>query len=162
MGHGATTLNISLPEALKERVQRRVAEGAFSNASDFVRALIRLDKEQQEKLAALRGDIAVGIDQLDRGEGHDGERVFAESWTRGRSDRIWPRSYSLAAAGRTLERIRDHTAKDNPRAAPRVVTRLREVARMLAGAPAMGRRGRNSAPRFDHLSPSLMYSFIVL
>jgi antitoxin ParD1/3/4 len=42
-----TTLNISLPEALKEHVQKRVAEGAFSNASDFVRALIRLDKEQQ-------------------------------------------------------------------------------------------------------------------
>jgi antitoxin ParD1/3/4 len=73
-----TTLNISLPEALKEHVQKRVAEGAFSNASDFVRALIRLDKEQQEKLAALRGAIAVGIDQLDRGEGLDGERVFAD------------------------------------------------------------------------------------
>jgi antitoxin ParD1/3/4 len=73
-----TTLNISLPEALKEHVQKRVAEGAFSNASDFVRALIRLDKEQQEKLAALRRDIAVGIDQLDRAEGLDGEEVFAE------------------------------------------------------------------------------------
>jgi antitoxin ParD1/3/4 len=73
-----TTLNISLPEALKEHVQKRLAEGAFSNASDFVRALIRLDKEQQEKLAALQGAVAVGIDQLDRGEGLDGERVFAE------------------------------------------------------------------------------------
>jgi antitoxin ParD1/3/4 len=73
-----TTLNISLPEALKEHVQKRVAEGAFSNASDFVRALIRLDKEQQERLAALRRDITVGIEQLDRGEGLDGEGVFAE------------------------------------------------------------------------------------
>lgn len=73
-----TTLNISLPEALKEHVQKRVAEGAFSNASDFVRALIRHDKEQQEKLAVLRRDLAVGIDQLDRGEGLDGELVFAE------------------------------------------------------------------------------------
>jgi antitoxin ParD1/3/4 len=73
-----TTLNISLPEALKEHVQKRVAEGAFSNASDFVRALIRLDKEHQEKLATLRRDIAVGIDQFDRGEGLDGERVFDE------------------------------------------------------------------------------------
>ena len=73
-----TTLNISLPEALKEHVQKRVAEGAFSNASDFVRALIRLDKEQQEKLAALRRDIAAGIDQLDHGKGLDGERVFVE------------------------------------------------------------------------------------
>jgi antitoxin ParD1/3/4 len=73
-----TTLNISLPEALKEHVHKRVAEGSFSNASDFVRALIRLDKEQQEKLAALRRDIAVGIDQLDRGEALDGEEVFAD------------------------------------------------------------------------------------
>jgi antitoxin ParD1/3/4 len=72
------TLNISLPEALKEHVQKRVAEGSFSNASDFVRALIRLDKEQQEKLTALRRDIAVGIDQLDRGEALDGEEVFAD------------------------------------------------------------------------------------
>jgi antitoxin ParD1/3/4 len=72
-----TTLNISLPEALKEHVQKRVAEGTFSNASDFVRALIRLDKEQQEKLASLRDAVAVGIDQLDRGEGLEGERVFA-------------------------------------------------------------------------------------
>jgi antitoxin ParD1/3/4 len=73
-----TTLNISLPEALKKHVQKRVAQGGFSNASDFVRALIRLDKEQQEKLAALRRDIAVGLDQLDRGEGLEGEEVFAE------------------------------------------------------------------------------------
>jgi antitoxin ParD1/3/4 len=73
-----TTLNISLPEALKEHVQKRVAEGAFSNASDFVRALIRLDKEQQERFAALRRDITVGTEQLDRGEGLDGEAVFAE------------------------------------------------------------------------------------
>ena len=79
-----TTLNISLPEALKEHVRRRVAEGGFSNASDFVRALIRLDKEQQEKVAALRRDIAVGLDQLDRGEGLDGERVFAELLDKGR------------------------------------------------------------------------------
>jgi antitoxin ParD1/3/4 len=79
-----TTLNISLSEALKRHVQKRVAEGGFSNASDFVRALIRLDKEQQEKLAALRHDIAIGLDQLDRGQGLDGEQVFAELLDEGR------------------------------------------------------------------------------
>jgi antitoxin ParD1/3/4 len=71
-------LNISLPEALEEHVQERVAEGAFGNASDFVRALIRRDMKQQETLAALRRDLAVGIGALDRGEGLDGERVFAD------------------------------------------------------------------------------------
>jgi antitoxin ParD1/3/4 len=71
------TLDVSLPEALKEHVQRRVAEGAFSDASDFVRALIRLDQERQKRLAGLRHDIALGVGQLDRGEGLDGEKVFA-------------------------------------------------------------------------------------
>ena len=53
---------------------------ATSAPSDATRGgpLIRRDKEQQEKLAALRRDLAVGIDQLDRGEGLDGERVFKE------------------------------------------------------------------------------------
>jgi putative addiction module CopG family antidote len=72
------TLDISLPGALKEHVPKRVAEGAFRSASDLVRALICLDKERQEKLAALRRDVAVGIGQLDRGEGPGGERAFAE------------------------------------------------------------------------------------
>jgi hypothetical protein len=51
---------------------------ALGNGSDFMRDQDRLDKQQQEKLAALRDAIAVGIDQLDRGEGLDGERVFAQ------------------------------------------------------------------------------------
>ena len=38
-----TTLNVSLPEPLKEYVQERVSEGFYSNPSDFVRSLIRED-----------------------------------------------------------------------------------------------------------------------
>ena len=73
-----TTLKITLSESLKKHVRNRVADGAFGNPSGIVRALIRFDKRQQEKLAALQGAIAVGVDQLDRGQGLDGERVFAE------------------------------------------------------------------------------------
>ena len=50
-----TSMNVSLPEALKDYVQERVAEGTFSNPSDYVRALIREDMKRQaeEKLDAL-------------------------------------------------------------------------------------------------------------
>ena len=50
-----TTMNISLSESLKEYVQERVAEGDYSNASDYVRALVREDKKRQaeRKLEAL-------------------------------------------------------------------------------------------------------------
>jgi putative addiction module CopG family antidote len=43
------TMNISLAELLRDHVQQRVAEGGFANASDFVRTLIREDRERQAK-----------------------------------------------------------------------------------------------------------------
>ena len=52
-----TTLHISLPDALKEFALKRVEEGAYSNPSDYVRTLIRADRERQQKLEALRRDI---------------------------------------------------------------------------------------------------------
>jgi toxin ParE1/3/4 len=42
-------------------------------------------------------------------------------------------------ASRDLRGIRDYIAKDNPEAARRVVMRLRDMARTLAGAPGLGR-----------------------
>ena len=72
-----TTLHISLPEALREFALKRVETGAYSNPSDYVRTLIRADRERQQKLEALRRDIQVGIDELDRGEGIPAEEVFS-------------------------------------------------------------------------------------
>ena len=48
-------MNVSLPETLKEYVQERVAEGIYSNPSDYVRALIRSDMKRRgrEELEAL-------------------------------------------------------------------------------------------------------------
>lgn len=42
-----TSMNISLPEALKEYVKERVAEEHYSNPSDYIRALIREDQKRQ-------------------------------------------------------------------------------------------------------------------
>jgi toxin ParE1/3/4 len=51
-----------------------------------------------------------------------------------------PRLVIAPEARKDLRAIRDYIAKDNPEAARRVVTRLRDLARLLAGAPALGRR----------------------
>ena len=53
-----------------------------------------------------------------------------------------PRLIIAPEARQDLREIRDHIAKDNPKAAGRVVMRLRDMARMLAGAPSIG-RGRS-------------------
>ena len=42
-----TSLNISLPEALKEYVEAQVASGDWGTPSEFVRELIRRDKERR-------------------------------------------------------------------------------------------------------------------
>ena len=49
------SMNVSLPESLKEYVKERCVQGDFSNPSDYIRALIREDKKRcaQEKLEAL-------------------------------------------------------------------------------------------------------------
>ena len=43
-----TSLNISLPESLRDYVEAQVANGGFSTPSEFVRDLIRRDREQEE------------------------------------------------------------------------------------------------------------------
>lgn len=56
-----TSLNISLPEALKNYVEGQVASGDWGTPSEFIRELIRQDKErrlgnlEQDLIAAARG-----------------------------------------------------------------------------------------------------------
>jgi antitoxin ParD1/3/4 len=56
-----TSLNISLPEPLKQYVEGQVASGDWGTPSEYIRELIRQDKErrlhslEQDLLAAVRG-----------------------------------------------------------------------------------------------------------
>ena len=56
-----TSLNISLPEALKEYIEGQVASGDWGTPSEYVRELIRQDKErrlsniEQDLIAAAKG-----------------------------------------------------------------------------------------------------------
>ena len=68
-----TSLNISLPEALKEYVEGQVASGDWGTPSEYVRELIRQDKErrlgnlEQELIAAARGPkIEVSLAEIRR------------------------------------------------------------------------------------------------
>ena len=49
------TMNIALPESMKEFVQERVREGGYSSVSEYVRELIRADQKRkaEERLDAL-------------------------------------------------------------------------------------------------------------
>jgi len=47
------TMNVSLPEQMKEWVEAQVGTGRFGNSSDYVRNLIRQDQDYQDKREAL-------------------------------------------------------------------------------------------------------------
>jgi antitoxin ParD1/3/4 len=55
------TMNVSLPDPMKDWVESRTHDGRFSNASDYVRHLIRKDQERQAVIAAFQAEIAAGI-----------------------------------------------------------------------------------------------------
>jgi antitoxin ParD1/3/4 len=56
------TMNVSLPNPMKEWVESRSNDGRFSNASDYVRHLIRKDQERQAALDAFQAEITLGVE----------------------------------------------------------------------------------------------------
>lgn len=55
------TMNVSIPDAMKDWVERQTEAGRYSNASDYVRALIRQDQDRQVALAILQSAISDGL-----------------------------------------------------------------------------------------------------
>lgn len=56
------TMNVSLPEAMKAWVESQSRDGQYGNASDYIRDLIRRDRERKEAVAALQAAITEGIE----------------------------------------------------------------------------------------------------
>lgn len=66
------TMNVSLPDKMKQWVEEQVQTGRYGNASDYVRDLVRRDQERAEarqKLQDLVDDaLASGINTRSREE----------------------------------------------------------------------------------------------
>lgn len=60
------TMNVSLPEAMKTWVEERSRTGRYSNASDYMRDLIRRDQDRAEKIARMQNLVD---EALQSGEG---------------------------------------------------------------------------------------------
>jgi len=58
------TMNVSLPDQMKDWVEEQARSGRYSNASDYVRDLIRRDQERSAKIAHLQ---ALVTDALESG-----------------------------------------------------------------------------------------------
>ena len=65
-------MNISLTKEFEHYVTQKVDSGMYHSASEVIRDGLRLMKERDElhqsKLAELRREIAIGVDQADHGQ----------------------------------------------------------------------------------------------
>jgi antitoxin ParD1/3/4 len=65
-------MNVSLTRELEALVQKKVRSGMYHSASEVIREGLRLLKERDDlrraRLAELRTEIAVGLDEAARGE----------------------------------------------------------------------------------------------
>lgn len=56
------TMNVSLPDPMKDWVEAQARTGRYSNASDYVRDLIRRDQERADKIAELQRLVSEGLE----------------------------------------------------------------------------------------------------
>jgi antitoxin ParD1/3/4 len=77
------TMNVSLPDAMKEWVESQARSGRYGNASDYVRDLIRHDQERSDKVSRMQTlvDEALesGISEKSVGETLKQGRAAAQS-----------------------------------------------------------------------------------
>lgn len=75
-------MNISLTRELEQLVHTKVQSGLYLSASEVIREALRLLEEFERlkgnRLAQLRSEVALGLEQLDRGEVVNGEAFFRE------------------------------------------------------------------------------------
>src|SRR5215216_1844616 len=61
-------MNVSLTPRLEAMIREKVESGMYNNASEVVREALRL-LEQHDRERRLREELAIGVAQLERGEG---------------------------------------------------------------------------------------------
>lgn len=55
------TMNVSLPDPMKDWVESQARTGRYSNASDYVRDLIRRDQARTDKIAEMQRFVDDGL-----------------------------------------------------------------------------------------------------
>lgn len=73
------SMNVSLPDPLRDYVQRRIDSGQYASISDYMRDLIRRDQttiEDEERwLRDLDASIVLSLAEMEAGGGRDLDEV---------------------------------------------------------------------------------------
>lgn len=73
------SMNVSLPDPMRDYVQSRIDSGQYASVSDYVRDLIRRDQsvivDEERWLKELDASIAESLQEMEAGGGHDLDEV---------------------------------------------------------------------------------------
>lgn len=73
------TMNVSLPDPMRDYVQNRIDSGQYASVSDYVRDLIRRDQsvivDEERWLKELDASIDESLQEMKAGGGHDLDEV---------------------------------------------------------------------------------------
>ena len=72
------TMNVSLPNEMKDWVEAQVKTGRYGNSSDYVRDLVRKDQERAEARASLYKLLDEGMES-GFSEDQTAEEIFEEA-----------------------------------------------------------------------------------
>lgn len=72
------TTSVTIGDHFSGFIDSKIKEGRYGSTSEAVRAALRLLEADETKLEAIRAKLAIGEDQLERGEFIDGEKFMAE------------------------------------------------------------------------------------
>ena len=79
---GFLYMSISLTPELEQFIQSQIASGKYASTEDVIIAGIKLLEERERiykgRFEELKREIAIGVEQLERGEVIDGEIVFRQ------------------------------------------------------------------------------------
>jgi antitoxin ParD1/3/4 len=78
-------INVSVPPALKDWIDQRLAEGRYSSASDYVRDLLRRDQERSDETKWVQAMIDEGM--ASETHGQDPRAVIDDIIAEGRASR---------------------------------------------------------------------------
>jgi antitoxin ParD1/3/4 len=75
-------MNIQIKPELEQIIQAQIATGRYTNPEDVISKALKLllewDKGYQNWVEETRENVDVAIEQLDRGEGIDGDVVISQ------------------------------------------------------------------------------------
>ena len=77
------TMNVSVPDPMRDWVQSQIENGKYASASDYVRDLIRRDQTEAERwLASLDASVERAMEDIAAGRVIDARDVFDELETK--------------------------------------------------------------------------------